>query len=46
MIGGSADWLGNAASHEAQELRMSAMSVAMFGQNMLLSALSLMEVVP
>ena len=34
VTGGSADWLGDCVSHEAQELRVPAMSTDMLGQYM------------
>ena len=46
VIGGSGDWLGAVSSHVMQDMRLVAMSLAMFGQNRFLSALSLIEVVP
>ena len=46
VMGGSGDWLGAVPSHELQDMHFFAMSLAMFGQNKFLSALSLMGVVP
>ena len=46
VMGGSGDWLGLVSSQEMQDIRLLAMSLAMFGQNRFLSALSLMKVVP
>ena len=46
VIGGSGDWLGAVSSHEMKDMRLLAMSLATFGQNRFLSALSLIDVVP
>jgi hypothetical protein len=42
----SGDWLGAFSSQEMQDVRLLAMSLAMFGQNRFLLALSLIDVVP
>ena len=46
VMGGSGDWLGAVSLHEMQDMRLFAMSLAMFGQYKFLSALRLMDVVP